>query len=59
VALVIYLLVLGALAVWVMTLKAERPSPDEDARGPVFLRDLRVWALTILVLQMVIYLMFR
>jgi len=60
-ALIIYIAVLAVLAVWAMTLKQEKPSQAEiDRHGKaVILIDLRFWAVLILVLQIIIYLVFR
>ena len=57
--LAIYLLVLAALALWVLTLKQERPRPREGSGAWGIFRDLRVWAVAILVLQMLIYVVVR
>ena len=54
-ALVIYILVLAALAVWVLTLKQETAGRNKL----LFLHDLRLWAVLILFLQIVIYVVFR
>jgi len=57
-ALVIYILVLAALVVWVLSLKKEKPGRTEHGKI-LFLRDLRLWAVLILLLQAVIYIIFR
>lgn len=57
-ALVIYILVLVALAVWVLSLKKEK-SGRADHGKILFLHDLRFWAILILSLQAVIYIIFR
>ena len=57
-ALVIYILVLAALAVWVLTLKKEKPGRDNHGKI-LFLRDLRFWAVLILLVQVVIYIIFK
>ena len=58
-ALVIYILVLAALALWVLTLKQENPRKAPDCSKLLFFRDLRLWAVLILFLQIVIYVIFR
>ncbi len=58
-ALVIYILVLVAMAAWVLTLKRERPRKAADCGKLLFFRDLRLWAILILFLQIVIYVVFR
>ena len=58
-ALVIYILVLAALAIWVLTLKRENPRKAADCDRLFFFHDLRLWAVLILFLQMVIYIVFR
>jgi hypothetical protein len=57
-ALVIYILVLAALVVWVMTLKKEKPGRYNHGKI-LLLRDLRFWAVSILLMQAVIYIIFR
>jgi hypothetical protein len=57
-ALIIYILVLVALAVWVLSLKKEKPSKADHGKI-LFLHDLRFWAILILSLQVVIYIIFR
>ena len=58
-ALAIYLLVLAAIAFWVTTLKHERPGRREGSGAWVVFNDLRVWTVAILLLQMLIYVIFR
>ena len=58
-ALAIYLLVLAALACWVISLQQERPGPREGSGAWVIFSDLRMWAVAILTLQMFIYIIFR
>jgi hypothetical protein len=57
-ALVIYILVLAVLAVWVLSLKKEKSGEADDGKI-LFLHDLRFWAVLILLLQAVIYIIFR
>jgi len=57
-ALVIYILVLVALTVWVLSLKKEKPGKADHGKI-LFLHDLRFWAVLILSLQAVIYIIFR
>jgi hypothetical protein len=56
VALFLYILVLAAMAVWVVTLKQEKP---ERGGRALLVHDLRVWAVLILFVQAVIYVIFR
>jgi len=57
-AIVIYVVLMALLALWVMTLKQE--GIREDGRGRYrFWQDLRTGAVVILVLQIIIYLIFR
>ncbi len=57
VAIVIYIVLLAALALWVLTLKKERPQP---AAGKItILKDLRLWAVLILLIQIAIYIILR
>ena len=58
-ALAVYILVMVALALWVLTLKQERPQKTSAADKNLFLHDLRFWAVLILFLQIIIYLIFR
>jgi hypothetical protein len=55
----IYILVLVALAVWVLTLKQEKPRKTGRPGKNLLLHDLRFWAVLILFLQIVIYIVFR
>jgi hypothetical protein len=59
VALFLYILVLAAVAGWVLTLKQEKPQRTQKPRKPLFVHDLRVWAILILLVQAVIYIIFR
>lgn len=59
VAVFLYILVLAAIAVWVLTLKVEKPERCGAAGKFVFVHDLRVWAILILFVQAVIYVIFR
>jgi len=58
-ALAVYILVMVSLALWVLTLKQERPQKTSAAGKNLFLHDLRFWAVLILFLQIIIYLIFR
>jgi hypothetical protein len=59
VAVVIYIAVLVVTALWVLTLKAEKPRADRKSFLPLFLHDLRLYAVLILIVQAVIYVVFR
>ena len=59
VALIIYVAVLMVVALWVLTLKVEKPGTDQKRFLPLFLHDLRLWAILILIIQAVIYIVFR
>ncbi len=59
VALFLYILVLAVIAVWVLTLKQEKPERGERGGRALFVHDLRVWAILILFVQAVIYVVFR
>jgi len=60
VAAVIYILVMAAVAVWVLTLKQEKPQKVNSAgKGLLVIKDLRYWAVLILLLQIIIYVVFR
>lgn len=56
---VIYILVLVILAVWVLTLKQEKVTGAGEPRRCVFLSDLRLWAVLILFIQAIIYVLLR
>lgn len=58
-AAIIYIFVLVVLAVWVLSLKQEKPKKDVETERFVFLKDLRLWAVLILLVQAVIYVIFR
>jgi hypothetical protein len=57
-ALIIYVLLMALLALWVMTLKQEGVREDGGGRYR-FWQDLRTGAVVILLLQIIIYLIFR
>ena len=57
-ALIIFICVLVAIAVWVLTLKNEKPKKDQKLSKALFLYDLRLWAVLILFIQVVIYIIF-
>jgi hypothetical protein len=59
VAVFLYIFVLVAVAVWVLTLKQEKPQRNQKLRKALFVHDLRVWAILILFVQSVIYIIFR
>ncbi|MCJ7693447.1 MAG: hypothetical protein MUO22_08545 [Sedimentisphaerales bacterium] len=59
VAVFLYIFVLVAVAAWVLTLKQEKPKRTQKLRKPLFVHDLRVWAILILFVQAVIYIIFR
>lgn len=59
VALLLYILVLVVIAAWVVTLKGERPKRGANGGKFVFVHDLRVWAILVLLVQAVIYIIFR
>lgn len=55
-AVLIYVLVLAAVALWVLTLKQERPKKSDWPGGEALvLHDLRFWAVVIVVLQIIVY----
>jgi len=58
-AAVIYILVMAAVAVWVLTLKQEKPQKANGFGKGLLLKDLRYWAVLILLLQIIIYVVFR
>ena len=58
-AILIYILVLVAVAVWVLTLKQEKQKKENWPGKPLFLHDLRFWAVVILLLQIGFYVIFR
>ena len=58
-AAIIYILVLVVLAVWVLTLKQEKMRKNRETGRMVFLKDLRLWAVVILLVQTIIYVIFR
>ncbi len=53
----IYVLVLAILALWVLTLRREKPA--QAAAGAGLLHDLRLWALLIISIQAIIYVLLR
>lgn len=58
VALFLYISVLVAIAVWVLTLRQEKPQRNQRPGKFLFVHDLRVWAILILFVQAVIYIIF-
>ncbi|MHC4394320.1 MAG: hypothetical protein ACYS1A_01570 [Planctomycetota bacterium] len=58
-AILIYILVLVAVAIWVLTLRQEKPKKEDWPGKKLFLHDLRLWAVIILVLQIGFYVIFR
>ena len=58
-AILIYILVLAAVALWATTLKQERPKKEEWPGKKLIFHDLRLWAVLILVLQIGFYVVFR
>ena len=58
-AILIYIIVLAAVALWVSTLKQERPKKKDWPGKVLFFHDLRLWAALILVLQIGFYVIFR
>ena len=59
IAIFLYIFVLAATAVWVLTLKQEKPQRSQKLGKALFVHDLRVWAILILFVQIVIYIIFR
>jgi hypothetical protein len=59
VAFIIYVAVLMVIALWVLTLKVEKPGTDQKFILPLLMHDLRLWAILILIIQAVIYIVFR
>ena len=57
-ALILYIVVMSLLTLWVMTLKQEAMRQDGKGRYKLW-QDLRTAAVAIMVLQMIIYLVFR
>jgi hypothetical protein len=57
-ALIIYVVLMALLALWVITLKQEGVREDGGGRYK-FWQDLRTGAVVILLLQIIIYLIFR
>ena len=55
----IYVLVLVILAVWVLTLKPEKAAGADEPQKCPFLSDLRLWAVLILLVQAIIYVLLR
>jgi hypothetical protein len=55
----IYVLVLLALAVWVLTLKQEGRDAGDGSKARRVYHDLRTWAVAILIVQALIYVVFR
>ena len=53
----IFLGILAALALWVLTLPSQSPEPVEGKK-PSLLSDLRVFAIGLLLLQSIFYLIF-
>ena len=58
VAALMYVALLACIAVWVLTLKKEKPAPAVHGSGLLF-HDLRFWAICILVVQAAIYIVLR
>ena len=58
VAVAVYVLVLLVLALWVLTLKQEADGARDRSGRWRMARDLRTWAVAILVVQAVIYVVF-
>ncbi len=58
-AILIYILVLAAIALWVMTLRQEKPKKEDWPGKILIFHDLRLWAVLILVLQIGFYVIFR
>jgi len=54
---VLVFVILAALAVWVLCLPAQLPESTAGDKG-TFLKDLRFFALAVIALQMILYLMF-
>ncbi len=54
----LYVAVLAVIAAWVLTLKKEKPTSGTQGDLLLF-RDLRFWAICILVVQAAIYIVFR
>jgi len=59
IAVFLYIFVLVAVAAWVLTLKQEKPKRNQKPGKFLFVHDLRVWAILILFVQAVIYIIFR
>ena len=57
-ALVIYILVLIILGVWVLTLTGEKPVNGRNILS-ILVSDLRFWALGIISIQILIYIVFE
>lgn len=58
-AIVIYILVLVAVGVWVISLKQEKPKASDWPGKVLILHDLRFWACIIVALQIGLYVIFR
>ena len=60
---VIYIAMMAAMAIWVLTLKEENPKKFAAGsdKGPValFFADLRFWAVLLLILQSMIIIIFK
>jgi hypothetical protein len=55
----IYVLVLAVLAAWVLTLKRERAGEKGYSCPSVIFHDLRLWAVLVLFVQAIIYVILR
>lgn len=58
-ALIIYILVIVALTLWVLTLKQESLCRFGAAGKSSVVHDLRLWAVLILLVQILIYIIFK
>lgn len=56
---IVYVVVLLVLAGWVLTLKQERTAARDTAGRWRIGRDLRTWAVAIVIVQAIIYVVFR
>ncbi|OQA02369.1 MAG: hypothetical protein BWY71_00034 [Planctomycetes bacterium ADurb.Bin412] len=54
--LLLFVVTLLMLAGWVISLKSEKPDPAQGSGGGRIFSDLRLWAVLILLIQTVIYL---
>ncbi len=53
----IFILILVGLGIWVVTLRGEKTAAEKQG-GASVLNDLRYWALGVLILQTIIYIVF-